>query len=151
MTINLWDTADGPLVRIVTARSLVMSVAFDPRGHTLASAGSDGKVNLWDADSGQLTRSLEGHTSLVNSVGYSAAHRLFATKGHKGDNTIRVWTADGQSCVAVIPEPASNWVLPGLAFHPRLPLLATVGSDPGAPEELRDRVIHIWELDPAVL
>jgi WD40 repeat protein len=150
-TIKLWDTTDGGLLRTLTAKSEVLSVAFDPRGHTLASVGYDGTVNLWDADSGRLTRSLEGHTTIVNCVGYSSAHRLFATKGHQGDDTIRVWAADGRACVAVIPEPASPWLLPGLAFHPRLPLLATVGSDPGAPEELRDRVIHIWELDPAVL
>ncbi len=41
--------------------------------------------------------------------------------------------------------------MPGIAFHPRLPLLATVGSDPGTPEGERARLIHIWELDYAVL
>ncbi len=40
---------------------------------------------------------------------------------------------------------------PGLAFHPFLSLLATVGSDLGTPEYERDRVIHIYELDLAVL
>ncbi len=41
--------------------------------------------------------------------------------------------------------------MPGLAFHPRLPFLATVGSDPGTPKESGDRVIHIWEFDLAAL
>ena len=39
----------------------------------------------------------------------------------------------------------------GLAFHPHLPTLATVGSALGTPMEKRDREIHIWELDLAVL
>src|SRR5262249_28062728 len=39
-----------------------------------------------------------------------------------------------------------------LAFHPAEPLLATGGSAPGTPENERDRVIHLWELDlPSLL
>lgn len=37
--------------------------------------------------------------------------------------------------------------LVGLAFHPTLPLLATVGSDPDARGAERDALVHIWELD----
>ena len=146
-TIKLWDPADGRFRTLPSGR--VFSVAFDPRGGTLASVGEDPEVNLWDTESGQLTHRFEGHTGSVNCVGYSPAHRLLATKG--GDHTVRVWTADRGACVAVIPELSSRWGLSGLAFHPTLPLLATVGSDPGALKDYRDRVIHIWELDPAVL
>ena len=41
--------------------------------------------------------------------------------------------------------------MPGLALHPTLPLLATVGTDLGAPEEVHDTLIYLWELDLAVL
>jgi small GTP-binding protein len=150
-TVKLWDTTDGRLLRTLNVDASVLSVVFDPHGHTLAGACRGGAVNMWDPDSGQFTRSLDGHTNMVNCLGYSTEHRLLATKGFHGDNTIRVWAADGQDCVAVIPEPSALWVLSGLAFHPRLPLLATVGSDPGSPPELLDCVIHIWELDPARL
>ncbi len=51
----------------------------------------------------------------------------------------------------MIPEPASKYWPSGLVFHLRLPLLATVGSDPGTPRDDRDHLIHIWELDVAVL
>jgi class 3 adenylate cyclase/GTPase SAR1 family protein len=38
--------------------------------------------------------------------------------------------------------------MPGLAFHPRRPLLATVGSDPTLHQDLDgDRLIHIYQLD----
>jgi small GTP-binding protein len=53
--------------------------------------------------------------------------------------------------LAVIPEFTSDVWPPGIAFHPRLPLLATVGSDPGTTMTSRDRVIHIWELDRSIL
>ena len=45
----------------------------------------------------------------------------------------------------------SSWWIPGLAFHPTLPLLATVGSKPDAPADERSRLIHFWELDFDVL
>jgi len=41
--------------------------------------------------------------------------------------------------------------MPGLAFHPHLPFLATVGSDPSTPLNERDCIIHIWELDLDIL
>ena len=147
---SLWDPTDGRLLRTLSGEpSIVFSIAFDPWSGMLASVGLRREVNVWDAVSGLLTRRLEGHTDVVSRVGYSMAHRLLATKGL--DDTIRVWSADGGACVAVIPEPASRCVNPGLAFHPTLPLLATAGSDPRTPEGLRAGVVHIWELDPAIL
>lgn len=148
-TIKLWDPNTGRLLNTITVQDSVSSVAFDPRGSALASAGSGGTIRLWDVDSGQLTRSLEGHTSSVNRIGFSSVHRLLGTKG--SDDTVRIWAADSGACVAVIPEPAVGWGSSGLAFHPELPLLATVGSDSDAPEELLDCIIHIWELDVTVL
>ena len=39
----------------------------------------------------------------------------------------------------------------GIAFHPRLPRLATVGSDADARYGERERLIHLWDLDLGVL
>jgi small GTP-binding protein len=39
----------------------------------------------------------------------------------------------------------------GMEFHPHEPVLATVGSDADAPDEERDTLIHIWQLDLATL
>lgn len=156
-TVKLWDAASGQLLRTLQGhRESVSCVAFDPAGRTLASGSVDKTVRLWNAVSGRLLRTLEGHTRHVNSVAFLFDGRLVASKGD--DDTIRLWSSDTGACLAIIPEPATPYWPPGLAFHLRLPLLATVGSDPGAPEAgptssetLRDRVIHVWELNPAVL
>jgi WD40 repeat protein len=80
--------------------------APDPPGTWLASAGSDGKVRVWDAASGSLAATLIGHGGGVFSVGWSAADGTrLASAG--SDGTVRVWdvatgamtaTLDGHQC-----------------------------------------------------
>lgn len=127
----------------------MFSVAFHPKAQILASIG-DNSVRLWDIVTGRLLRKLEGHTSRITSVAFVADGRLVASKG--GDEAIRIWSSESGACLCVIPEPTSGRWPPGLAFHPKLPLLAAVGSDANAtdPQECDDR-IRIWELDLDVL
>lgn len=100
--------------------------------------------------SGNLLRTLEGHAGPVDAVTFSTDGRLIASKSH--DGTIRLWNSETGKTAAVIPEPtnARLW-LPGLAFCSKSPLLASVGSSSGTPEDERGRLIHLWELDLSVL
>ncbi len=150
-TIKLWDVSHNKLLRILDDHTgTVRSVVFDPTGRILASGSSDTTVNLWDVRNGRLLRTLRGHTSRVEAVAYSCDGRLLASRCRAG--TIRLWDCESWETVAVIPEPTySKWWIPTLAFHPSLPLLATAGSEPDAPEALRSRRVHIWELDVDLL
>jgi class 3 adenylate cyclase/GTPase SAR1 family protein len=144
-TIKIWE-ADG-LVRTLEGHlGWVNAVIFHPKDRRLASGSADKTIRLWEADSGQLLRILEGHTDNVLNVAFLSNGRLLASVGR--DDTIRLWTTDSGTCVATITEPANSIGIPGLAFHPDLHLLASVGSDPGTRTY---KVIHIWELDLSVL
>ena len=149
--IKLWEPTSGKLLRTLEGhKASVGNVAFDATGRTLASGSADNTVKLWEPASGKLLRTLEGHTAWIDHVVFSPDGQLLATKS--ADGTVRLWRCDTWETVAVIPEPtALNKWIPALAFHPTLPLLATAGSAPDTPEGDRSRLIHLWELDLAVL
>jgi WD40 repeat protein len=57
----------------------VLALAFVPRSALLASGGSDGSVQLWDANSGALRWKHHGHADRVNSVAVSPDGSTVAT------------------------------------------------------------------------
>lgn len=145
--VEFWEAASGVLLGTLQGTSgIVRDMALDSTGSRLAVVGNDKKVSLWEITSGKLLRSLEGHTGSVQAVAFSPNDRLLATKST--DCVVRLWSCETWASIAIISEPTHSalWIS-GLAFHPSLPLLATVGSDPGTMEVECDSIIHIWELD----
>ena len=149
--VKLWEVSSGKLLRALEGhKEVVRSVAFDPAGRTLVSGSGDSTVKLWEVSSGKLLRTLEGHTRNVDAVAFSIDGGLLASKS--ADGTLRLWSCETWETVAIIPEPThpDRWI-PSLAFHPTLPLLATVGSKPDTSDGKLFSLIHFWELDLDVL
>jgi hypothetical protein len=55
------------------------------------SAGADGTVRLWDAVTGKVLHSLQGHSGLVRSCEFSADGARVVSAGI--DSTVRLWDA----------------------------------------------------------
>jgi WD40 repeat protein len=66
-----WDLETGkPVWLFDTGWRNVLGVAISPDGRTALSAEEDGSLELWDLETGQLIRSLAGHTNVAWSVAF---------------------------------------------------------------------------------
>lgn len=67
----------------------VAAVAFAPDGKTLASAGADNVVRLWEVGTWKPKGVLKGHTDCVCAIAFDDTGRLLASGSF--DHTAKVW------------------------------------------------------------
>jgi len=146
-TVGRWNVSEASWLEPMRGhQSSILTIAAAPSAGIVASGSQDKTIRLWDFATGRLIREIEGHTGMLQSVAFSPDGELIASKS--SDGTIRLWKTTTGACLATILEPtdSGNWA-PGIAFHPTLPMFATVGSDPDRPQEENDRDIHIYAFD----
>src|SRR5262245_35345443 len=68
----------------------VAAVAFSPDGKTLASAGADKVVRLWEVGSWKAKGVLKGHTDCVCAVAFAQDSSKYLGTGSY-DHTARIW------------------------------------------------------------
>jgi len=74
-------------------RGPIMSVAWSPDGTQLVTGGgSDGTVRLWNAATGEETKSIQAHEGSVMSVTLTPDGRHVASAGGR-DSIVRLWDA----------------------------------------------------------
>ncbi|KAG8724741.1 hypothetical protein FRC09_015008 [Ceratobasidium sp. 395] len=82
-----------PCLRTIWVSSEVYSVAYSPDSRRIVSGSRDGKVRIWDAETGDtLLDPLTGHSSSVHSVTSSSDGRWIVSGS--SDKTIRMWDAE---------------------------------------------------------
>lgn len=90
-TIRLWDMRSFELLHTIATDGVVNSLAFSPDGNLLASGDSyqDNSVRLWAVDSGDLLRTLPGHTHGVEHLTFSPDGQILVSGSY--DGTVRLW------------------------------------------------------------
>ncbi|MFI2034490.1 trypsin-like peptidase domain-containing protein [Streptomyces bottropensis] len=99
----------------------VRAVAFSPDRKTLATAGADRTVRLWDAATGKFRATIKGHTDQVTSVAYSPDGHTLATGS--ADKTVRLWDPNTHKTRATLKE--HTYQVTSVAYSPDGHTLAT--------------------------
>lgn len=143
-SIVLWDVQKkNESYSLVGHSKYLNCLAWSPDGKNLISGSNDKTIHVYNLKYGDLVKKLDAHKDAVIGLSFSADGRLLASKS--SDGTIHLWRTDIWKIVATLyalPHPNYQYN-DGIAFHPKLPLLATLGDE--------DTVIRIWNLDMSKL
>ena len=111
---------------------VVVSVAFNQAGRTLASGSRDSTVKLWEVSNGSLLRTLEGHEDYVLSVEFDPAGRTIASGSR--DKTVKLWEAASGALLRTLEGHEDSVV--SVTFDPTGRTLASGGYD---------NTVKLWE------
>ncbi len=98
-TVRLWDIGSGKeVLAFKEHKTWLRALAFSPDGKRLASSDGfyDGQgrpmpsqVRVWEADTGKVLLSLDGHTSTVVGLAFSPDDSKLASASY--DRTVKLW------------------------------------------------------------
>jgi WD40 repeat protein len=74
---------DSTPVRQFGYGTLTSNAAVSPDGKFFLTGSYDGRVRLWDVETGALVRTFSGHKAMISSVAFSPDGKLILTGAHE--------------------------------------------------------------------
>jgi hypothetical protein len=111
----------------------VTALAFSPNGKTLASAGQDQTIRLWNLADGE-SRELRGHDASLTALAYSRDGKRLASAGR--DGKVIIW------------DPVSGKLLQKLIGHERTVLGISFSPDGKyLASACYDQTVRLWDVE----
>jgi WD40 repeat protein len=118
---------------------LVTSLCYSPNGDSLASAGDDGTVRIWDRMSGETCAALRDSDGPMRCVAYSPDGRRLAAGSD--DGMIRIYEARALQLRTTCA--GSYWPLSSIAWSPDSDRIAAASSD-----RVHGSTVVVWRTRP---
>jgi WD40 repeat protein len=136
--IKVWDADTGAVVQTLTSRldeeNDFVNVALSADGKRVVSGSLNQTLKVWDADSGQETLSLWGHTAEVTGVAINADGKLIVSGS--ADQTVKVWDPD-----------TGHRVLPLYTHENNVTSLAISAGGKRIASGSVDGTVKVWNVD----
>lgn len=110
----------------------ITGVDFHPLHDILASGSDDSSIKLWDSESGEIDKTLKGHTSKINSLWFNKQGTLIASCSK---DMIKLWSLESFQCIKTITAHEHN--ISKVKFMPSGDQLISSSWD---------KTLKLWEL-----
>src|SRR5262249_16517166 len=136
--VKLWDAQAGKERGVLARPTNVKDLAFSPNGQTLATAGIDKAVRLWDVATGRPVATFAGHTARVMGVAFSPDGLRLASVSFDAEpmkvfgkvrawGELKLWDVPGGRLLATVR--GHDDLINRVVFSPDGQTLATAGDD----------------------
>lgn len=104
--ISLWDLSESREQRTIDPGSRASAIAFTPDSTSLAIAGSDRQIRLWNLRHNEATQILKGHQQEISTIAFSRDGRSL----YSGDagGTVLEWSMPEGTLVGPLKGPAGT-------------------------------------------
>ncbi|KAG0000964.1 hypothetical protein BGZ80_011679 [Entomortierella chlamydospora] len=131
------DSEDEPSSLIWTGSNIgkgVNHLAFSAKGDYIVSGIEDGKVQLWEVNTGECIHTLQGHEQAVSGVAFSPKGDRIVSGSN--DSTIVLWDANTGNCIHTLKDHSGR--VTGVVYSPKGDHFASASFD---------KTVLLWDVD----